>query len=119
MDFVRICILLTFCFSTGACKSVEKTIPTSEQSWGMIISPIDIWTGNSNEEIIVWNNRHLRDGKQFTSEEACKKAAVIYRKDNPPNQNMQVRCISPAPPSTDKPVAVISAEELGLDLEPS
>lgn len=117
MNFVRICILVTFCFAASACSSVEKTTPTSEQSWGIIISPIDIWAGNTDEEIVIWHNRYLRDGKQFTSEEACEKAAVIYEKDKPSSYNMEVRCISPAPPSANRPIAVISAEELGLNLE--
>lgn len=81
-----------------------------QKTWGLIISPIDLWAVNSKEEIVLWHSRYPKNGEVYTSQEDCEKHARIYEKKNPPRYNMEVKCISPAPGTV--PYAVIDLKDM-------
>lgn len=88
---------------------------TSDRHWGFLISPIDLTAGSTDDQLVVWENRYIRDARSYESRKVCEEQALIYAKDNPPGYNMAVKCVSPPPGMSA--ISVIDGTDLNLTID--
>ena len=111
MTGVHNLLLCIFAGSIAACASASSP-SVSNETWGLILEPVDIWSGNNDEQVMIWSSRYYPD--VFGSEAACLQAAKEQTKEHPPGENMSLTCTSPHPNYRELDVPIDTDE---IDLE--